>query len=177
MDRDYEIFEQEPYGFPLWRAHALGLKAASLKLQEIAKSTTNECFAVYLPTKEVVARLNVRARGKKLIFQIAYVKEHAVARTELLRLCGFEVISVVGNEAAKVILSLQQHSDLFMIGHSAPDKDRKEMVAWLKERYPEVPILALNSPGIRELAGADYNVKLNGPETWLALVTRAFGTA
>lgn len=179
MEREYDIFEQMPDGFPIWRAHASGLQAASLKLQEIAKETPNECFVVYLPTKEVVARLNSRPRtaaSKKLIFHIAYTKEQAVARTQILRMCGIEVISVIGNESAKVILNLRQHCDLFIIGNAGADQDRSQMVAWLRSHYPAVRILALNAPGIQELAGADYNVNSNGPETWLPMVTRAFGT-
>ena len=51
------------------------------------------------------------------------------------------------------------------------------MVAWLKANYPGVRILALNPPLIRELIGADYNVKLNGPETLLAVIATALGGA
>lgn len=46
------------------------------------------------------------------------------------------------------------------------------MVVWLKTKYRNVPIVALNSPG-RELPGADYNAVLNGPETWLPIVEAA----
>jgi hypothetical protein len=49
------------------------------------------------------------------------------------------------------------------------------MVAWLRAKYPGVRILALNSPEIRELVGADYNVKLNGPEVWLPMIATALG--
>jgi hypothetical protein len=70
---------------------------------------------------------------------------------------------------------LRQHCDLFIVGHAAPEEERKEMAAWLKTQYPEVRILALNSPKIRELVGADYNVKLNGPEVWLPVIASALG--
>jgi len=134
---------------------------------------------MYLPTKEIVARINVGAsrgvRRKPLVFQIAYDHGLATARTEVLRLHGYEVVSVIGNEAAKLILSLRQHCDLFIVGHAAAEEERKEMVAWLKTQYPEVRILALNSPKIQELVGADYNVKLNGPELWLPVIASALG--
>ncbi|HEV2304258.1 MAG TPA: hypothetical protein VGR93_01960 [Candidatus Acidoferrales bacterium] len=180
MDREYDLFEQLPNGSPVWRGHASGLPNVRLKLQELATTTAYECYAIHLPTKEVVARLNVKGPGgagsKRLIFQIAYDGKRAAERAEILRLCGYEVVSVIGNEAAKVILSLPQHCDLFVIGQSAPEKNRKQIVAWLREKYPGVRILALNSPGIRELAGADYNVESNGPKTWLRVVTGALGT-
>ena len=180
MEREYEIFEQLPDGSPIWRGHASGLSNVRLKLQELARTTANECFAMYLPTKEVVARLNVkslRTSQKRLIFQISYDSKRASERTQILRMCGYDVLSVIGNESAKMILSMPHHCDLFIVGHNAPEESRKEMAAWLKANYPGVRILALNSPGIKELAGADYNVKHNGPETWLPWVTRAFSAS
>lgn len=177
MEREYDLFEQFPDGLPMWRGHALGLGNARLTLERIANATNNECFAVHLPTKEIVARLNVRVpRGgvrKPLIFQIAYDGKLALARTEILRLHGYEVVFVIGNEAAKVVLGMPQHFDLFIVGHAAAEAIRREMVAWLRTNYSDVRILALNPPGIRELVGADYNVELNDPEVWVHVVGSA----
>jgi hypothetical protein len=108
-----------------------------------------------------------------VVFQIAYDSGLASARTSVLRLQGYEVVSVIGNEAAKVVLSMPEQYDFFIVGHAAEDQVRKEMVLCLKAHYPGVPILALNPPKASELAGADYNVKLNGPETWLPLIATA----
>jgi len=47
------------------------------------------------------------------------------------------------------------------------------MVDWLKARYPDVKILALNQAEHRQLAGADYNATLSGPTEWLSMVTAA----
>jgi hypothetical protein len=58
VTREYELFEQFADGSPIWRGHVVGLQYARLKLTEIAQATTNECFAMHLPTKEVVLRLN-----------------------------------------------------------------------------------------------------------------------
>ncbi|HEY6902940.1 MAG TPA: hypothetical protein VI216_01435, partial [Candidatus Acidoferrales bacterium] len=91
------------------------------------------------------------------------------------RLHGYEVVSVIGNEAAQIVLKSGQGFDLFIVGHGAPKQTRAAMAAWLKRNYPKVPILALNPPDNRELDGADYNVILNGPETWLPLVEIAAG--
>jgi hypothetical protein len=113
--------------------------------------------------------------GRPLVIQIAYDTRLATARTETLRLHGYEVVSVIGNEAAKVVLSLPHDCDFFIVGHGAPEDARQEMVAWLRAKYPGVRILALNSPEIRELVGADYNVKLNGPEVWLPMIATALG--
>lgn len=64
----------------------------------------------------------------------------------------------------------QHLEDFFIVGHGAADDVRKEMVAWIKSRYPQNPVLASNSSGIRPLDAAGFNVELNGPETWLPLV-------
>ncbi len=178
LEREYELFEQLADGAPIWRGHASGLHNVRAKLEEMARNTPNECFAIYLPTKEIVARLNVKARGaggKKVVFQVAYDEKQSSERSEILRLCGYEVVSVIGNEAAKVILGMSQHCDLFIIGNGGDEDGRKALVKWLRAKYAGIPILALNSPGIRELAGADYNVEANGPRAWLRLVTGALG--
>ena len=77
---------------------------------------------------------------------------------------------MLGNEAAKVLLSSIQHYDLFIVGPAAaPEERRQQMVDWLKEKYPTVKILALNPPH-QQVANADYNVIESGPENWLPLV-------
>ncbi len=177
MEREYDLFEQFADDAPMWRGHAVGLTSARQQLQELAGTTRNECFVVHLPTKEVVARLNLRSipgLGRKpVVFQIAYDGGLASARSRVLRLQGYEVVSVIGNEAAKVVLSMPERYDFFIVGHAADDEVRKEMVLWLKAHYPGVLILALNPPKVSVLAGADYNVKLNGPETWLPIIASA----
>jgi hypothetical protein len=69
------------------------------------------------------------------------------------------VVSVVGNEKAKQLLGCNQHYNLFIVGHSASSKTRKEMVRWLQQ----VKILALNSSQ-DPLPGADFNLKEAGAE-------------
>ena len=75
---------------PCGAATRVGLTSARQQLQELAGTTRNECFVVHLPTKEVVARLNLRSfpgLGRKpVVFQIAYDGGLASARTGVLRL-------------------------------------------------------------------------------------------
>jgi hypothetical protein len=181
VDQEYELFEQLPDGSPIWRGHVQGLRNARAKLEEIAGKTTNECFAIHLPTKEIVVHLNAAPSplppGKRLIFQIAYDSKIAAERAQLLRMCGYEVVSVIGNEAAKVVLSMSRPWDLFIVGRAANEDSKEEIVGWLKKNYSSVPILSLNSPGIRDLPGADYNARVNGSEVWLSMVATALRTA
>ncbi len=81
----------------------------------------------------------------------------------------FWVISVLGNEAAKLLLSSIQHYDLFIVGPDAPEETRREIVDWLKENYPQVKILAMNPPD-QQVPKADYNAEQDGPENWLPIV-------
>jgi hypothetical protein len=178
MERDYDIFEELPDGSPVWRSCVHGLVNARMELEALAKKTRNECFAIHVPTGQVVARLNTGAKpscAKPLVFQIAYEPRLASERAEILRLHGYEVATVIGNEAAKVVLDLRHPCSLFIVGHAASKETRHAMAAWLKARYRTVPILALNPPEIRELPCADYNAKQNGPETLLPVIAAAVG--
>src|SRR5207244_7047991 len=98
-------------------------------------------------THQVVAQRNVpQAKGRtvKRIFQIAYDEGIGFRRAQLLRELGYGVISALGNEAAKVLLSSIQHYDLFILGHAAPESSRRAIVAWLRANYPRFKIIALN---------------------------------
>jgi hypothetical protein len=174
MHRVYEIFEVLPNGTPQRVRVVGGLDSAKIVLQELAKRTRNECFALDPKTRQVVIQMNVprqKWRTTKHIFQVTYDEEAGVQRADLLKAHGYAVVSVIGNDAAKVALSSIQDYDLFIIGHAAPEETRREMVAWLKTQYPTVKILAVNAAGQRVL-GADYNVRENDSDRWLRIVTQ-----
>lgn len=170
--RSYEIFEVMPNGSTVKRAVVRGLEFAKITLEDLSQRTSNECIAADERTHQIVAQLNLPPAKRKMkrIFQIAY-DEHAGFRgAELLRGHGYGVISVLSNEAAKVLLSSIQKYDLFIVGPSATEESRRGMVDWLKERYPEVRVLALNPPH-QSLPNADYNALFNDHEGWLQFVT------
>ena len=174
MHRVYEIFEVMPNGTPQRVTVISGVEFAKLALQGLAKRTKNECFAADAKTRQVVMYMNVpraKLQATKRVFQIAYDEDTGLRRAELLRSCGYAVISVNGNQPAKLLLSSIQHYDLFIVGHAAPEETRREIVAWLKANYPDVKILALNPPN-QQILGADYNVRQNGPQTWLPIVSQ-----
>ena len=58
MDREYDIFEKLPDGSAVWRGFVSGLEPARAKLNELARHSRNEFFAIHTPTKDVVARMN-----------------------------------------------------------------------------------------------------------------------
>ena len=110
-------------------------------------------------------------RGIKRIFQIVYDEHSGPLRAYILRSCGYDVTSVIGNQAAQFLLTSAklERYDLFIIGHSGPEAARLEMAAWLRAKYPSVMILALNPPN-QQVPTADYNVKQDSPEMWLPIV-------
>lgn len=116
---------------------------------------------------------SMKPNNKRIVFQIGYDKKAMNARTELLRRFGHEVISVIDNDGAKVALHTIPAVDLFIVGHTAPEQTREEIVAWLRANYPKVKIVALNPSKDRELTGADYNVLLNDDNEWLSLIVAA----
>jgi len=172
----YNIFEVLPGGKPVLHSSVLGLEAAWQKLYELAQQTANECFAQNPATREIVGQLNVplaEERMRKRLFQIAYTESLGFSRADVLRHRGYSVTTVVGNQSAEVVLtSTKEHYDLFILGHAATEATRKEIVAWLKARFPDARILALNRPH-QQLGDADFNVRLNGPETWMPAVAQA----
>ena len=174
MHRVYEIFEVMPNGSPQRVTVVSGLEFAKVAIQDLVKHTRNECSVVDAKTHQVVIQMNLaraKLRAIRRIFQIAYDEDLGLRRAELLRSRGYGVISVVGNQAAKLLLSSILHYDLFIVGHAAPQEARREIVSWLKAEYPRVKILALNSPN-QQILRADYNVRQNGPENWLPIVAR-----
>ena len=46
--REYDVFEESPDGSTIWRACALGMKDAEIKLEQLAKESGNRFFAVHI---------------------------------------------------------------------------------------------------------------------------------
>jgi hypothetical protein len=59
LDREYDLFEILPDGFPMWRATVTGLENATRKLKELAAQTANEVRVMHLPSNSIIAAVNV----------------------------------------------------------------------------------------------------------------------
>jgi hypothetical protein len=164
----FDILKVESSG-PRWMEAAANLERARARVKILAASSPGEYV---IANKKTGEKVSIKGKTKRILFQIGYDEKGINARAELLRRFGHEVISVTHNEAAKVALSSYHDVDLFIVGHTAPEQTRKDMVAWLKANYPKVKIVALN-PSKDQLIGADYNVVLNGHDEWLALLAAA----
>jgi hypothetical protein len=172
MDREYDLFERLPDNSVLWRTSVRGIEGARLKMAELAKATGREYFALHAASGAIAARVGPDGeRRVRRVFQVAYDQALMTTRAMLLKQYGCEVTSVLGNTIAKDLLSSGGDYDLFIVGHAAAEEDRREMIIWLKKNYANAKILALNPPHSPLLADADFNVTLNGPEKWLAVIS------
>jgi len=164
----FDIFRVDSDG-PRWLEAAADLEGARARVNLLATASPGEYLIANHETGE---KISIKPKTKRILFQIGYEPKGLNARAELLRRFGHEVISVTNNEAAKVALSSYHDVELFIVGHTAPEETRKEMVAWLKANYPKVKIVALN-PSNDRLAGADHNVVVNDHDEWFALLAAA----
>lgn len=177
MDSEYKIFGTILDGSIVECAGASGLLNTRLKLVGLFLATGKEYFAIDLSTREIVFTADVsKVASERLtnsIFQIAYTDQLRLAKTKLLRSLGYAVMSVVGNDAAMILLTTFRQENhgvgLFIVGNGSSVQIRKEIVDWLKVNYPSVRILVLNPPN-ETIPDADYNVEENSPEKWIPLV-------
>ncbi len=109
------------------------------------------------------------------IFQVAYDPSLLRVRAEMLKHAGYTVTSALGNEAAGRMLQQSGDYDLLVVGWSASDAVRSEMVRLAKQCRPSLRIIALYRAGSRVLAEADLNSCSEDPAEWFAAVTRAAG--
>jgi hypothetical protein len=66
MDRTFDIFEVLPDESPLWKACVLGAQNVVGVLSDIGKGTPNECFAMNMDTREILARVNVKRKTESV---------------------------------------------------------------------------------------------------------------
>jgi hypothetical protein len=58
MNRDYDIFERLPDASVRCLVRVHGTRHVPQVLEERGKQTTNECFAMNIRTREIIARVN-----------------------------------------------------------------------------------------------------------------------
>src|SRR5438034_6468132 len=70
-------------------------------------------------------KILVKFSPKRIMFQIGYDEDELKVRAELFRRVGHEVISVADNEAAKNALTSIHNVDVFVVGHTAPERSEE----------------------------------------------------
>ena len=163
------IFKVQADGSLRWMEAAPDLERAKALVKGLAAASPGE-YVLADPKGE---RVSIKSPHKRIMFQIGYDEKELKVRAQLFRCCGHEVISVADNEGAKSALASIQNVDVFIVGHTAPEQTRKEMIDWLKTNFPKVKIVALIPSADRQLLRADCNVVLNDWDEWLCLLTAA----
>lgn len=165
----FHIFKVQSDGSLRWVEASEDVERAKSRAQALVASSPGE----YVISSLTGEKISIKSPAKQIVFQIGYDEEDLDARAELFRQCGHHVISVSDNEAAKRALTSIEKVDVFVIGHTAPEPTRKEMVDWLKTNFSNVKIVALIPSANRQLPRADYNIVLNEWDGWLSLLSAA----
>jgi len=63
MNREYDLFEKMPDGSVEWKDFVQGLENARLRLARLSERSSNEFFAIHIPTKQIVARVSDRRKS------------------------------------------------------------------------------------------------------------------
>jgi len=161
----FEIFEVESDGRLRWLAAAASMQTAETRVKTLAPGNY-----VIIADQHTPKRISIRSPAKQVVFQICYDDgEGSTARETLFRSFGHEVISVADNDVAKGALASIPKVDVFILGHTAPEHTRKEMVDWLKVNFSKAKIVALIPSAIPQLLCADYNVPQSNWDAWVSL--------
>jgi hypothetical protein len=167
MSQQFCVFKVESHGSLRLIEAADDVERARARVKKLASISPGEYIIANQKTGE---RISIQSPVKQIVFQIGYDEKDLNARADLFRRCGHEVISVADNEAAKRALASIQKVDVFVVGHTAPEETRKEMVDWLKTNFPKIKIVALIPSPNLQLPRADYNIVLNDWDEWLSLL-------
>lgn len=160
-----EIFKVQADGSLHWLAAAATMETAEARVKRSAPGDY-----VIIADQQTVKRISTRLPAKKTVFQIGYGDDRgSAARETLLRSFGHEVISVADNDAAKRALVSISNVDTFVLGHTAPEQTRKEMIDWLKVNFPKAKIVALIPSACPQLLCADYNIPQRDWAAWVSL--------
>jgi hypothetical protein len=169
MFPSFHIFKVQSDGSLRWVEAAADVERAKARAEVLAASAPAE----YVISNLTGEKISIKSAPKQIVFQIGYDEKGLNARAELFRRVGHHVLSVPDNEAAKRALTSIEKVDVFVVGHTAPEQTRKEMIDWLKTNFPKVKIVALIPSANRQLPRADYNIVLNDWDEWLSLLAAA----
>ena len=141
------------------------MEAAEARVKKLAPGNY-----VIISDHGAAKRIFIKSPAKQIVFQISYDDDRgAAARDALFKNFGHEVISVVDNVAAKRALVSIPNVDVFILGHTAPEQAREEMVDWLKANFPQAKIVALIPSASPWLLCADYNIPQSDWAAWVSL--------
>lgn len=161
----FDIFKVQPDRSLRWLEAAASMETAEARVKKLPPGEY-----VIIADQHTAKRIFIKAPAKQIVFQIGYEDYRgSAARESLFRSFGHEVVSVADNDAAKLALASIPLVDVFILGHTAPDQARKEVLDWLKVSFPKARIIVLIPSTTPELLGADYNVPQRDWAAWVSL--------
>lgn len=104
------------------------------------------------------------------ILHIGYDSILMQVRESVLERHGYHVVTVKGNEAAMRIAN--DAADLVVIGNGGRFEERAQMVKWLSEHWPRVPILAMTASETERFPQASLVFSGDTPNDLAAAVQR-----
>jgi DNA-binding NtrC family response regulator len=106
------------------------------------------------------------------VLQVAYYSTLMETREAMLKQDGYKVMSVLGNDQGMTI-SRNGSFDVVVVGFSASLAERTQMVRWLKQHLPDVPVIVLLRHSMESFPDADLATFSEDPKVWLAAVRQA----
>ena len=100
------------------------------------------------------------------ILHIGYVAALVETRALMLRKDGYLVVSALGNEQG-ISMAPSRPFDVVVVGFSDHHQTRNQMVLWLKEHLPGVPVVALAAHEYEAFPDADCVTLSENPRVWL----------
>jgi hypothetical protein len=104
------------------------------------------------------------------ILHIGYDSLLIGVREAVLERHGYNVVSILGNDAAMRIAN--DAADLIIVGNGGRLEERVEIVRWLSKKWPTVPILVMRVDEDERFPEATVEFVGNTPNEWIAAVER-----
>jgi hypothetical protein len=102
------------------------------------------------------------------ILHVCYDPTLLLARERLLIAQGYQVFTVFGVDGLTALSQIDGF-DFVLMGDEGPLAERQSSVVWLKEGYPQIPVIAL-CHGVENLHGSDYKISTVDAQDWIDAV-------
>ena len=87
---------------------------------------------------------------------------------------GYSVLSARGSASVNRLNLTTSHVDVVAMGHGATWEERQELINYVRQLLPRVPILALLRMDDAPFTGATFNLRADDPPQWAATVDMLF---
>ncbi len=105
------------------------------------------------------------------IFHVGYDSALIEIREAVLHRAGYRVHSVKGNDEAMRVAS-QLDADLVIIGNGGTFDERAEIVNWLAQNLPNLPILVMRVSKTESYPGSTVEFIGDTPNEWLQTIEK-----